>query len=288
MGKSSISLLTLGAVLLGVDPLSAQVSTASPPTPAVAVERACDASGGLAAFTSLGILEMKIKREEVTQDGKVNDSQETLFFLAPGPTPSRTEEPQFKVVAGDDGSGGWALLDGKPDVRPATTYMIKRLITSDLFPLMLPFSLTWEGVTVTSVVPAEIGPQKVWRLNVELSRTFFHTPQISTSWVVDLDRGTFSLVRADSPATDLGNGMRADGMRFSWREPVVIKGVKLRSYQRIVGLDEFGREKSHSRIDRLTYAALPPQAGKTLFANPVPPEQRPRMAPQPPAGRPGG
>jgi hypothetical protein len=287
MHRSPISLMTLGAALLGVVPLHAQGPTAAP-TPDAAVKRACDAAGGLEAFTKLGVLELQIKREEVMQDGKVSNTAKNLFFLAPGPTPGRTEDPQFKVVAGDDGSGGWALVDSRPDVRPSTNYMIKRLITSDLFPLMLPFSLTWEGVTVTGVVPAEVGGQTVWRLNVELGRTFFHTPQISTSWVVDLDRGTFSVVRADSPATDLGNGMRADGMRFSWREPTIVKNVKLWRYQRIVGLDEFGREKSHSRIDRITYTSLPPHAGEKLFASPVPPEQRPKMAaPQPPGANPG-
>ena len=58
------------------------------------------------------------------------------------------------MIAGDDGTGGWAVVGGHPDARPSTLYMVKRLVTADLFPLLLPFSLNWEGATVTDVLPA--------------------------------------------------------------------------------------------------------------------------------------
>jgi hypothetical protein len=290
MHTRSISLATLGAGLLAAVPVHAQ-EQAAPPEPTAAVKRACDAAGGLDAFKSLGIVELRIKREEVTQDGKVIDSAKKLFFLAPGPTPGRTEEPQFKVVAGDDGTGGWALMGDKPDSRPSTNYMVKRLLTTDLFPLMLPFSLTWEGVTVASVAPADLGGVPVWRLQVQLSPTFFHTPQISRAWTVDIARHTSALVRAVSPATDLGKGVTADGMQFTWGEVTRVRGVALPQYERVVGLDPYGREKSHSRIDRISYDLVPRADAAKLFANPIPPDQRPKMPglqpPPPPAGAPG-
>ncbi len=290
MPKSPTVLLFLEAALLGAVPLSAQ-DFGAPPTPMVAIKRACDAAGGLEAFNKLGVLELQIKREEVTQEGQVTNTSKIFSFLAPGPTPGRTEDPQFKVIAGDDGSGGWALVGGQPDARPSTIYMVKRLITSELFPVLLPFSLNWEGVTVSDVIASEAGGQGVWRLKVQLAPTFFHTPQISTAWTVDLDRRSFALLGAESPATDLGKGMRADGMRFSWREPAPVKNVRLRGYQRIVGLDEVGREKSHSRIDHISYRLLPPGDAEKVFANPIPPEKRPKppvpQPPQPPGGKPG-
>ena len=169
-------LVALAAGVLGAGSLLAQ-SQVVVPTPAGAVKRACDAAGGQAAFTSVGLVELSIKREEVTQDGKTTTASKIMVFLAPGPTPGRTEDPQLKVIAADDGNGGWADVDGQPDARPSTSYMVKRLLTGELFPLLLPFSLNWEGVNVVDVTPAQVGGQPVWRLNVALSRTFFHTPQ---------------------------------------------------------------------------------------------------------------
>jgi hypothetical protein len=288
MSRDLKSSLALVAGLLAAAPLLGQ-NAATPPSPAAAVRGACDAVGGLAAFNTLGVVQLHIRREEVTQDGKITKTEKALFFLAPGPTPGRTEDPKLNVIAGDDGNGGWAVVHGKPDARPSTTYMIKRLLTTDLFPLLLPFSLTWSGVTVAEVVPADIAGQPVWQLHVQIARTFFHTPQISTAWTVDLDRRTYALVRADSQATDLGKGLTADGMRFSWGEPLAVGGVRLSGYQRIVGLDDAGHEKSHSRIDHITYQTLPLRNAHELFANPIPPNERPQLrAPQPPPNSPGG
>ncbi len=104
---------------------------------------------------------------------------------------------------------------------------------------------------------------------------------------MDLDRRTFALVAAESPATDLGKGMKADGMRFTWREPGNVKGVRLRGYQRVVGLDEFGREKAHSRIDHITYKPRPRGDAEKLFGNPIPPDQRPKAPVQQPQQQPG-
>jgi hypothetical protein len=285
MRESFRYLVTLAATMVVAVPLIAQETAAAPP-PSEAVRRACDAAGGIEAFAALGVVQVKISGEEVTQDGHTTTQTKALFFLAPGPTPGRTEDPQHKVIAGDDGNGGWAVVGGQPDVRPSTLHMVKRLITTELFPLLLPFSLTWEGATVTDVVPAEIAGRPVWRLSVVLTRTFFFSPQISTSWTVDLDRLSFALVRAESPATDLGKGVTADGMRFLWSDPVKAGDITLPGVQRLIGLDEVGREKSHSRIDHVTYKLLPAQSVEKLFANPIPPEQRPKLPVMKPPTRP--
>jgi hypothetical protein len=291
MRESFRYLAALAATMVVAAPLPAQQTPATPTAPE-AIRRACDAAGGLEAFNALGVVEVKISREEVTQDGQTTNQTKALLFLAPGPTPGRTEDPQHKVIAGDDGNGGWAVVGGKPDVRPSTSYMVKRLITADLFPLLLPFSLTWEGSTVTEVVPADTAGRPIWRLKIVLNRTFFFTPQISTSWTVDLDRRTFALLRAECPATDLGKGVTADGMRFLWSDPVKLGGITLPGVQRLIGLDEVGREKSHSRIDHVAYRSLPAQSVERLFANPIPPEQRSKppalQPPVQPDAKPGG
>ena len=288
MRTTLTSFAVAGLGLLAARPLLA-LGEPTPPTPEVAVSRACAAAGGLEAFKGLGILGIGSKSEEVTQEGKTTTSLKNLYFLAPGPVPGRIELPESQVVAADDGSGGWALVAGRVDTRQATAYMVKRSLASSLFPLLLPFSLTWEGVAVTEVKAATVAGRPVWRLAVELPRTFFDSPQISPSWSVFLDRASFALVQAESPFTDLGKGVTADGMLFRWNDPVKVKGVTLHKEQRVTGLDEVGREKSHSRIDRFQFRLVPASEAERLFANPVPPEQRPKPpAMQPPPAAPQG
>ena len=288
MRTTLTSFAVVGLGLLAARPLLAQGGP-TPPAPEVAISRACDAAGGLQAFKGLGILGIGSKSEEVTQEGKVTTTLKNFYFAAPGPVPGRLELPEAQVVAGDDGSGGWALVAGRPDTRLATAYMVKRSLASALFPLLLPFSLTWDGVAVTEVRAATVSGRPVWRLAVELPRTFFDSPQISTSWSVFLDRASFAVVEARSPFTDLGKGVTADGMLFRWNDPVKVKTVTFHKEQRVTGLDEVGREKSHSRIDRFQFRLVPASEGGKLFANPVPPEQRPKPpAMQPPPVAPPG
>ena len=280
-------LAVIGVGLVAAVPASAQVEP-KPPAADTAVRKACAAAGGLEAFNKLGIVGIACKSEEVTQDGHVTDTLKKFYFLAPGPVPGRLELPQANVVAADDGTGGWAVIAGKPDQRLDSSMMVKRSLRAALFPLLLPFSLTWEGVSIARVSAGTVEGRPVWKLSVELPRTFFDTPQISTSWTVALDRTTFAVVQAESPYTDLGKGVTADGMLFRWNNPIKVGGVTFYPEQRVTGLDEFGREKSHSRIDRCQYHLMPADDAAKMFGNPIPPDQRPKppaMQP-PPAGPP--
>jgi hypothetical protein len=275
------------AGLLAAAPLLAAPSPAVP-SPQEAVERACAKAGGLDAFRQLGVLEINVTSEEVTQDGHTSKSSKNLFVMSPGPIPGRLELPERNVVAGDDGQGGWAVVNERADSRPTTTFMVKRSLASFLFPILLPFSLTWQDVTVSGVTPASDDGRPVWRLAVVLPRTFFDSPQIATNWTIDLDRDTFALVRADSPATDLGKGLTADGMRFAWNAPVTLGGMRFFAEERVIGLDEEGHEKTHSRVDHLKFSRLPKSEATRLFANPIPLDQRPKpFAPPKPADKPG-
>jgi hypothetical protein len=270
------------AAALGPATAVAQQS-ANPPDIASALRQAYAAAGGMTAFRELGIIRVDMAREEVTQEGKIEKSELVMFVKSPGPAPGRLENPGLKVVAGDDGSRGWALVGGQMDSRPSTVVMVRRMIRSDLFAPLLPFSLAWEGVAVTGVTAADVAGTPTWRLAVEMERSFFHTPQISTTWTVDLDRRTFKVLRAMSPFTDLGKGITADGMLFTWSEPVRLGGVTLNGLQKVVGLDVTGREKSHSRVDRHRFTPVSADREATLFTNPVPPDQRPTVpAFQPP------
>ena len=273
------------AVLMATSAASALAAGAPPvPSPDDAVSRACAAAGGMDAFRALGILAVTMTSDEVTQDGETSTRTKTMAFVPPGPVPGRFEVPKDGIIAADDGSGGWAVAHSRPDARPGTSYMVRRSLASFMFPLLFPFSLTWGGVAVTGVEPAVLAGKPVWRLHVVLPRSFFDTPQIATNWTVDLDQQSFAVVRAESPATDLGKGVTADGMRYTWSDAVKLAGVRLPGVQRVIGLDEVGHEKTHSRVDHLSYHVLPASDSARLFGNPIPPDQRPHapaMVPPP-------
>ncbi len=245
------------------------------PPPDQVIRRACEAAGGLEAFQRLGILHVNISGQEISQEGTPSTQLQDIYFLTPGPVPGRFELPKSGVVAGDDGNVGWAVVDRKLDARQATPYMVRRFLAKFLFTAMLPFSLTWEGVTLTKVMPAEVKRVPVWRVTIEVPRSFFDSSQVARTWTVDFDRHSFALVRAESAFVDLGKGITTDGMRFFWSQAVTVKGVRFFSEQRVTGLDEVGAEKTHTRTDRISYQVLPESEAAKLFANPAPPEQRP-------------
>jgi hypothetical protein len=245
------------------------------PSPDLLLNRAWEEAGGLEAFKRLGILLVEVSSEETTQEGTVSGSKSKTFFLAPGPTPGRIEIDKPPVLSGDDGTGGWAIVGGKPDARPSTKAMVKRLVTTNLFTVMLPFSLNWDGVTAKGVEPTVIKGIPVWRLYIEMMPGFFHSPQIATTWRVDFDRTTYAVVQADCPATDLGKGITADGMRVSWDSHRDVMGLRLPGAQRIIGLSEAGAEKAHSRKEQIRYEVIDTAMKARLFSNPVPPNLRP-------------
>jgi hypothetical protein len=269
---AAVAALSMGALATWA---LAQAPDEAVPEADVVVERACQAAGGWDAFKKGAVLKIAVSQEEITQDGKVTKTQSGYVVKLPGPTPARFEFPTGRVIAGDDGTGGWAVVQGRPDARPSTAVMIKRIVQSDLFSIMLPFSLRWADVILGEVHAADVKGRPVWRLTVEFPNNFFSSPQIGTKWTVDVDRKTSEIVSAESPATDLGRGITADGLRYSWSKPVRVGPATLHSDERVVGIDQVGNEKSHTRTRLLSYEIVANANAEVLFGNPVPPDQRP-------------
>ncbi|MCU0293858.1 MAG: hypothetical protein MUF10_18050 [Thermoanaerobaculaceae bacterium] len=264
-------------ILGGLGTVAAQPAPAPPPPdPKVIVERSCQAAGGMEAFNKLGTLGIGMEREEITQDGKTVRSSMGVFMATPGPIPGRFEMPEARTVAGDDGSGGWALIEGRPDQRPSTAHMVRRTISSHTFSLLLPFSLNWEGIVYGPVTTGSIAGKPVWRVQVELPRVFFASPQMSRIWWIDFDQKSYAVVQAISPATDLGKGVTSDGMLLTQAKPVKVGGVWLPGEEKAIGLDEQGNQKAHTRTKWVKYRLVTNTETGRLFENPIPPAQRPK------------
>lgn len=249
---------------------------ASPPPADEVIRRACEAAGGVDKFRALGIVQLTLNRHEVANDGTDTATESFFFFKAPGPIPARLENVAQGIVAGDDGTGGWAVTGGAVDTRAMTTYMIERVIRTDLFQLLMPFSLTWDGVTVRQVVADSVDGTPAWRLDLALPSSFFFTPQISGNWKVYIHRERFTMLRAESDPTDLGKGVTADGMLITWAKPVKLGEVWLHSEMVTLGRNWKGEIKPHSRRDTVSYKLLPPTEAPKLFPNPIPPDKRPK------------
>ena len=287
--KLTATVAVTAALLAGAIPHGAAAQQSSIPTPSEAVRLACEAAGGSDAFRKVGIVASEVASSETTIDGTTSTTTQRAYFLTPGPLPGRLEVIESRLVAGDDGQGGWAIQGGKPDARPATVQMVHRALNTALFPIFVPFSLHWEGVNVVDVLPTLVDGIPVWRLKVTFSKAFFITPQIATNWTVDFDQATWRPVRAESPYTDLGKGITADGMRYTWSQPTQIGDVTLASQVQVNGLDPAGKLRPHQRIDNVKYTVLPASEAAKLFPNPVPENMRPKqqtMQPPPGIGKP--
>jgi hypothetical protein len=285
MQPRSCSAFVLAAALVMPAAITAQTA-AEMPTADTVVKRALDAAGGIDAFSRLGILLVDRDTEEIAQNGTQTKTSGKTYFQTPGPIPGRIELTSPGVISGDDGNSGWAVVGGQPDPRPSTKLMIRRLLRTSLFSLMMPFSLTWDEASVTGVSATTVGDVPVWRLSVAFTKSFFHSPQVSTDWIVDINRKTYAMVQAQCPATDLGRGIKSDGMLITWSKPQIVSGVVLPGEQRTVGLSEVGAVKAHNRVDHLRYELLDSSRNAALFTDPVPPELRPTPQIGPQAVRP--
>jgi hypothetical protein len=261
--------------LVGVAPTVSAL--AGDPTPQELVNLACEAAGGTKAYQQLGILQIDVAQNEIAQDGTPSETKTTFFLTPPGPLPGRLQIAQAEVLAGDDGSGGWGIAGDKPDDRPQTTYMVRRLLQTDLFAVLLPFSLSWNGINLGNVVAADVAGRQVWRLSVEMDSTFFFSPQVSRTWTIDFDRQTYRLVGMECPVTDLGPGMRTDGQRISFSDPVQLKGVTLFGSKKVIGLNETGTEMAHNRVDHLRFQLPTGLKAARVYGNPLTPDKRPKL-----------
>jgi hypothetical protein len=272
---TTLTVVVLAAVATVANAL-AQSAPATPPPADELIRKACDAAGGLDAFRALGIVHLTLDRSEVAKDGTETKDQISFFFRAPGPIPARLENVERKVVAGDDGTGGWAINGGAVDKRAMTKFMVERVIRTDLFQLLLPFSLTWEGVTVRNVAADTVDGTPAWRLDMAFPANFFFTPQISSNWRIYLHRDRATVLRAESDPTDLGGDMKADGMLITWAKPVKLGEVWLFSEMVTLGRNLKGEILPHTRRDTMSYRLLPLTEAPKLFPNPIPPDKRPK------------
>ena len=103
---------------------SAGAAQTVPETPQTVLDRVLTASGGQEPFGALGIVELKVKEEEIRTDGSTTASQFKAYVGTRGMNHVRMELGRGLTLV-REGSSGWATMNGKLDDRPQTPRMAK-------------------------------------------------------------------------------------------------------------------------------------------------------------------
>ncbi len=260
--KFVAAMLTLA---LFVGPAAVQ---AGPPDPEAILAGALDAAGGLEAFRQLGVIEMALSQEETLSSGKQRNSQATAYVDSRSLSDLRLELPGNIVVARNHDLG-WATRDGELDDRPQTGRMAKGTLNQRLFPILLPFSLTMDGVTLSNPVETNFEGEAVWRMAVSFPEAFFVAPSMTTTWYVHIRRSDHQVVGIEFLPPPEVRQVRSEGVRYRILKRATLgSSVQLPVQMLLDGIDLNGAPTGHVRVTkmRLTLRGLYEPA---LFLHPV-------------------
>jgi len=242
--KLTIAMLTLA---LFVGPASVQ---AGPPDAEAILAGALDAAGGLEAFRQLGVIEMAMSQEETLSSGKQRKTQATAYFDARSLADLRLELPG-DIVVGRNRDLGWSTRDGEVDDRPQTPRMAKGTLNQRLFPILLPFSLTMDGVTLSDPVETNFEGEAVWRIAVDFPEAFFVAPSMTTTWYVHIRRSDHQVLGIEFLPPPEVRQVRSEGVRYRILKRATLgTSVQLPIQILLDGIDLNGAPTGHVRVTR--------------------------------------
>jgi len=172
------------------------IVSAAAPDAAALLDGMLKASGGLQAFRELGMIEIALSEEETTANGTQHKKQSTAYVDAATLNSMRLELSGEIVVATNRGRG-WATRAGVPDDRPQGSRMAVGTLNQRLFPLLLPFTATMDGVRLGTVTETSFEGQPAWRVAVSFPENFFITPSMATTWYLYLRKDNGALLAAE-------------------------------------------------------------------------------------------
>ena len=260
--KFVTAILTL-ALLAG--PAAVQ---AGPPDPEAILAGALEAAGGLEAFRQLGVIEIALSQEETLSSGKQRSSQATAYVDARSLNDLRLDLPGEIVVARNRDLG-WATRNGEIDDRPQTGRMAKGTLNQRLFPILLPFSLTMDGVTLSDPVETNFEGEAVWRVAVNFPEHFFVAPSMTTTWYLHVRRSDHQVLGIEFLPPPEVRQVRSEGVRYrTLKRATLGSSIQLPVQLLLDGIDLNGAPTGHVRVTkmRLTIRGLYEPA---LFLHPM-------------------
>lgn len=241
---------------------------AAPPSADELLDGMLKAAGGIQAFRELGVLEIALNEEETAADGTQRSRLSTAYLDAKTLTDLRLDLPGEIVVA-RNGATAWATRAGAIDDRPQTAKMALATINQRLFPLLLPFSLTMEGVRLGQVRETSFEGEPAWVVAVTFADDFFVTPSMATTWYVHVRKGDGSLLTAEFFPPPGVREVRPEGIRYRVLKRTTIgAGAQLPVQVLLDGIDVNGAPTGHVRVTKMQIrvrGAFDP----TLFLHPI-------------------
>lgn len=243
-------------------------SFAAAPDADALIEGMVDAAGGMQAFRELGVLEITLTEEETAADGSQRNRQSTAYLDARTLTDMRLDLPGEIVVA-RNGSNVWATRAGAIDDRPQTTKMALATINQRLFPLLLPFTLTMDGVRPGEVLETSFEGEPAWRMAVTFKDDFFVTPSMATTWYVHVAKKDGRLLSAEFFPPPGVREVRSEGIRYRVLKQTTIGANSQLPVQVLLdGIDVHGSPTGHVRVTKMQVRLRGP-FDLTLFLNPL-------------------
>jgi len=240
---------------------------AAEPTTEEILDRMLDAVGGLETFSNLGVLELNIREEETTADGSSAVKTVRAYVSTVKLEHLRLERPD-DIVAVRSGDSGWVAQRGVLDVRPQAPGMAVGFCHQRLFPLLLPFSLTMEGVTLSGPVASELQGIPTWLLIASFRPNFFSSPVMNTTWKIHVSQKDHTVLSAEFvPPLEFASVAR-EGIRYRILGSQPVGGtIRLPTNILMEGIDSQGVATPHASIVK-SVAAVHGPFDPTLFLSP--------------------
>lgn len=255
------------ALLVPLVVLAAASGWAAPPTPDQLLDLMLTGAGGGDDFAAVGVLALSVNEEETMSDGSTDTGSWQSYVYTGNLDNMRLELPgQIVVVRNQDQA--WASVGGKVDDRPQTPRMARGTVDQKLFPLLLPFSLTMEGVALRDISASSFEGTPSWRATVVLPTGFMASPSMGGApWRLEVARDGGRLLAAEVLPPDNMRQVAGEGLRYQaigWQE---IGAAKVPSKVLLEGIDFNRNRNGHVRITTIESKVRGP-FDPTLFVNP--------------------
>jgi len=244
------------------------VSPAEAPDAATLLDGMLKAAGGLQAFRDLGVIEIAFVEEETTAKGTQQSRRSTAYVDASTLSSMRLELPGDIIIA-RDGSKGWATRSGTPDDRPQTPKVALATLNQRLFPLLLPFTATLDGVRLGAVTDTSLEGQPAWRVAVSFPQGFFVAPSMATTWYLHIRQDDGSLLAAEFVPPPEVRTVSSEGIRYRvLKQAPIGSGVQLPVQVLLDGIDLNGSPTGHVQVTKMQVTVRGPY-DRTLFLSPA-------------------
>jgi hypothetical protein len=241
---------------------------AGPPEAGALLDGMLKAAGGLQSFRDLGVIEIVLTEEETAADGTQRNRRATAYVDATTLSNLRLELPGEVVVA-RRGTDGWSTRAGVPDDRPQGSRMAVGTLNQRLFPLLLPFTATMDGVQFGAVNETSFEGQPAWRVAVSFPEGFFIAPSMATTWHLHINKDTGALLAAEFLPPPGVQDVRSEGIRYRvLKQAPIGTGTLLPVQVLLDGIDLAGSPTGHVRVTKMQTTVRGPYDPK-LFLHPV-------------------